>query len=137
MNVGPILVLDSDPSIRGLLAEWLETAGYTVEQAQSFQTAVIRLGAHPFALIITEVAMPKQGSGPVVGWLRSEYPDIPVIAICTRFCGDQRRAVAAAKELGVAQLLGKPFSREDVVKAVAAVAGPAVSAPRSSSGAST
>ena len=118
-----ILVLDDDPLIRGLLAEWLEEAGYQVCQAQGVREALAATGPAPLALTIVDIAAPKQGCAEVLEQLRRAHPDMPVIITSGCFVEGLGKATAVAKQLGADRVLAKPFSREDLLQAVHAVLG--------------
>ena len=53
-----ILVVDDDPLMRELLAEWLSDAGYGVRQAENGTTALQMLRSRPAGLLITDMDMP-------------------------------------------------------------------------------
>ena len=46
------LVVDDDPSLSALIAEWLAAAGYAVETATDFATAKLRMSGHQDVLIV-------------------------------------------------------------------------------------
>jgi DNA-binding response OmpR family regulator len=75
-------------------------------------------------LIIADVYMPRHLGIDRLRSVQSAFPGVPIIAISGQFrsglCGDG----PAARELGVRQVIAKPFGRTQLLMAVRAVAGP-------------
>jgi CheY-like chemotaxis protein len=113
MNEGKrILVIEDDPILRDLLAEWLLAAGYRVGVAAEGASGIADARAHP------------PGGATVIAEVRRMYPEIPVIAISAHFRSDLGLAPEDALALGAARTLAKPFKRKEMVGAVLELAGP-------------
>jgi len=106
--------------MRGLLVEWLNAAGYAARAAAS-PDAEARHGAD---LVIVDVYMPRLDGARRLCDVQTEYPDTPLIAISAQFRPGLIGSSTAAKALGVAQVIAKPFSRCDLLAAVDCVIGP-------------
>jgi two-component system chemotaxis response regulator CheY len=114
-----IVIIDDDVLVRGLMAEWLTAAGYRVGAAA---------GGHertrtPADLVIVDVYMPRDLGVERLRAARSDYPDVPVIAISGQFRSRVGSAGPAAQALGVERVVAKPFGREDLLDAVRSVIG--------------
>jgi DNA-binding response OmpR family regulator len=109
---GPIVIHEEDAQIRELLVRWLGEARY----------AVIEGGAEPQpgiapSLVIADVASPRGGEARIES-LRAVYA-APILVLSGRF----RRGLGGSKEtarrLGVRKVLPKPFTRKELLSAVA------------------
>ena len=124
-----VLVVDDDPLMRGLLAEWLSEAGYRVRQAESGATALQMLHNQPAGLLITDMDMPGRDGAQTLDEARRLLPGLPVIAISGGARDARQNWVATALKLGAAKTLAKPFERLDLLAVVVEVL------PRDESGA--
>jgi CheY-like chemotaxis protein len=107
--------------MRGLLTEWLGAEGYSVhasapEEAQAPDKA---------DLVIVDVYMPRHEGAKALRAVKATYPETPLIAISGQFRPGLVGPCTAAEMLGVHQVVAKPFSRRDLLAAVAALIGPA------------
>jgi CheY-like chemotaxis protein len=118
-----ILIIEDDPVMRDALAEWLEDAGYRVRKAADGTAglAAVRLAAP--ALVVTDIYMPGTNGAVVICELKQGYPEIPVIAISSRFDSGHGMDADAAIALGAARALAKPFKRGELLRAVADLIG--------------
>ena len=124
-----VLVVDDDPLMRGLLAEWLSEAGYGVRQAENGTTALQMLQRQPAGLLITDMDMPGRDGAQTLEEARRMLPGLAVIAISGGARDAKQDWVAIASGLGAAKTLAKPFERQELLAAVEEVV------PRNKSGA--
>ncbi len=113
-----ILVVDDDELMRGLIAEWLNEAGYRVRQAETGSAALQMLRNQPAGLLITDIDMPGRDGAQTLGEARRMLPGLAVIAISGGTRDGIRNWAAAAREQGAAMTLAKPFERQDLLAAV-------------------
>ena len=109
-----ILVVDDDPSIRALVAEFLEDMGYAVETAGDGAEALAKVRADGFAAIVLDLMMPVMS-----GW---EFLDVcgddlvaeqvPVAVVSAAYAPG-----AVASRPAVSAVLSKPFDL-DVLEAI-------------------
>jgi CheY-like chemotaxis protein len=119
-----ILIIEDDEILRDLVADWMAAAGYGVRVAADGDAGLAAIDDHPPALVVTDIHMPGAGGAAVIAELRRAHPAVPVIAISAYFkCGHGLTADGAIA-LGAARALAKPFSRREMVGAVAALVGP-------------
>jgi CheY-like chemotaxis protein len=118
-----ILLIEDNELMRGLVSEWLESAGYAVRHAASGRAALAQLERHPAALVMVDVALPKYCGRETVELLRRKHPQVPIIATSAHFRPGLGRAPAAAEQLGARCLLAKPFSRSELLEAIENILG--------------
>ncbi|QXE92348.1 sigma-54-dependent transcriptional regulator [Geomonas subterranea] len=106
-----ILVVDDELSMREFLAILLDGEGYLVDQAESAEDALSRLGRQHYEMVISDVSMPGLGGIELLSRIKSESPDTAVLMITAFTTAEQ--AVEAMK-LGAYDYIGKPFKVEEV-----------------------
>ena len=120
-----ILVVDDSSLVRLYYHGALEKAGFAVEQAINGIEATEKVLAQGFDLLIVDVNMPGMDGFSFVRDLRHRKEDIaslPILMITTE-AGETD--IADARAAGVNYYLVKPVSEADLVRHVAALAGPA------------
>ena len=118
-----ILVIEDDPVLRELLADWLLAAGYLVGTAADGAAGIALARADRPALVVTDMHMPVTGGAAVITEIGRTYPGMPIIAISGHFRSDLGPTPDDAKALGAARALAKPFKRVDLLAAVNALVG--------------
>lgn len=106
-----VLVVDTDPALFGLIAEWLGAEGYSVMPPCG--------GAMPgpIDLVIVDVPFPRQGGLDRLKHLAAEYPDTPILALSSTFFAGIESNGAVAHALGAAGVLAKPLTRSTLIAA--------------------
>jgi DNA-binding NtrC family response regulator len=108
-----ILIVDDDPEMRALLAEFLSQEGYIVEESTTGAEALIRLRKECFSAIIIDKNMPGLSGLDLLPGLRTICPETPIILI-TAF-GDAATYMEAL-EKGAYEYLFKPFRMEEILQ---------------------
>jgi CheY-like chemotaxis protein len=67
--------------------------------------------------------MPRREGAKCLRDVRAAHPDTPLIAISAQFRPGLAGSGSAADELGVEQVIAKPFSRRDLLAAVRSAIG--------------
>lgn len=111
-----ILVLDDDAAIRTLLRSVLEADGHQIREAENGAIGLRLYREKPADLVITDILMPERDGMEVTLALTQEFLDARVIAI-TGATGDQN-FLNIAKLFGARRVVGKPFTPEDIRRAV-------------------
>jgi excisionase family DNA binding protein len=114
-----VLVVDDEASIRESLAKNLAEE-YDVDVAHDGRSALDRLRAYTYDLLITDLRMPGVDGLAVIREAKHYKSDLPVI-IVTGFSSEA--SAIEAVNLGVAGYLTKPFKRSEVFKTVARALG--------------
>ena len=114
---GHILVVDDEVSVGNFIGEVLRNAGYQTLVFNDSSAAFEHIGSHhrDIALILTDQSMP-QVSGLELAELARSVKDPPPVVIITGYADKADRG--RIDDLGVAQLLSKPFRIEDLLQAV-------------------
>ena len=113
-----IIVVEDDQLIRALLVEWLSAEGYAV---RAYGHGDVLPPDDPDLLMI-DVFMPRQGGWDKVRGVRATHPRTPMIAISGQFVAGLHSS-DTARALGVRRVIGKPFSRGQLLRAVRDVIG--------------
>lgn len=114
---GKILIVDDDPQMRIALSEALTRLGYRADTSCDGQEAIKRLSNTNYALVITDMKMPRMDGLSFLREARKRW-NLPVLVI-TGF-GTVENAVEAMKE-GATDYLMKPFSFETLGKAIESI----------------
>jgi excisionase family DNA binding protein len=123
-----ILVVDDEQAVRDLLAKTLTMAEYEVDTAGDGPSALDRLRAVEYDLLITDLKMPGMDGLSVIREARRQTPELPVIII-TGY-STEANAIEAI-DLGVAGYLTKPFRLPRILAAAARALGEPVPASES------
>jgi DNA-binding response OmpR family regulator len=116
-----ILIIDDDPSVLSMLRRAVERAGHEVSGAGDGRAGLAQLAAAPFDLVVTDIVMPEMEGIELIGRLRRGYPDLPVIAMSGGGRGLPETYLAAARGMGAASVLIKPFAIDDLLAAMDAL----------------
>jgi len=114
-----ILIIDDDVGFRDLLRIHLSARGYLVTVAEDGVTGGRALLAETPDLIISDVNMPFLDGFELLSLMRADEStaSIPVILLSGRSDGD---TMAKAVELGAADFLTKPVTRDQLLESVEA-----------------
>jgi DNA-binding NtrC family response regulator len=104
-----ILVVDDDPGILAFLGRCLADEGYDVVPARDGAEAIGRLTAEPFALILTDMKMPRVDGLTLLREARRLRPDVAIVVLTGH--GTLENAIAALREEGAYDYLLKPLER--------------------------
>jgi excisionase family DNA binding protein len=115
-----VLVVDDEASIRDLLAKTLALAEYDVDTAADAATALSRVRASEYDLLIADLRMPGMDGLTLVRQVKGIRAELPVIII-TGFSSET--SAIEAVNLGVAGYLRKPFRVPEVLAAAAKALG--------------
>ncbi len=116
-----ILVVEDDPSIRGLLRTLLAAEGYDVAVAADGLAGLLQASQQRPALILLDVVMPDLGGVRVLEEMRDDpaLADIPVLVVT----GKVEFLPALGELLGERNVFAKPFAVEQLLERVCEVTG--------------
>lgn len=109
-----ILVVDDDENIRDMLYDLFEEE-HRCHTAETSEKALAHLETGHYDVILTDISMPGLSGVELLGRVRQNQPDTPVIVITGM--QDQELAQGLLK-LGAFHVLLKPFRLEDVEASV-------------------
>jgi CheY-like chemotaxis protein len=114
---GRVLYVEDEREIRELGAEIIAGLGYQVTTADDGAKALQIFSAAPdsFDLLVTDLAMPGLGGAELVARLRALRPGLPVV-LCSGYL--ERGQEDVLLQNGVSQVLGKPFTRAELARAL-------------------
>jgi two-component system OmpR family response regulator len=124
-----VLVVEDDPSVRGLLQTLLAAEGYDVATASDGLAGLVKASTRRPSLILLDVMMPDLGGLRVIEELGSDpsLSGVPVIVVT----GKIDAVPDLVAQLGEASVFAKPFGVAELLARVAEVTGgPAVSPTR-------
>jgi CheY-like chemotaxis protein len=76
-----VLLVDDDPSVRGLLSKRLEEAGFETREAEDGIDGLVKLRNELPKVIISDIQMPRMTGIEFVSVVRRRFPFIPVIVL--------------------------------------------------------
>ena len=114
-----ILIIDDDVEFADLLRLHLTSAGYAAEVAEDAVEGGKALLARRPALVLCDIGMPYLNGLEFMSLMQADarLASIPVVFISGRSDGD---TMARAVELGAADFLAKPVTREQLLQTVEA-----------------
>lgn len=112
-----ILIVDDDRELSQMLTEYLLAEGFSITAAYDGSSALARLNAQKFDLVILDVMLPSLNGFDVLRNLRQTL-SVPVIML-TAHGTDVDRIVGL--ELGADDYLSKPFNPRELVARIRAV----------------
>src|SRR5215207_4968921 len=106
-----VLVVEDEPAIRGLLAEFLRGEGYEVALARDGSEALDLLSGewvqhHP-SVVLLDMMLPEVDGVSVLKELAARGPQVPVVAMSASY-----EALGAALAAGANAAVPKPFDLE-------------------------
>ena len=116
-----VLVVEDDPSVRGLLDTLLSAEGYDVVTASDGLAGLLQAASTSPSLILLDLMMPDLGGVRVLEELREDpaLKDVPVLVVTGKV-----EAVPAVRDLlGEDNVLLKPFAVSELLARVAEVTG--------------
>jgi len=121
-----ILVVDDDRSVREVLRELLDIAGYQVASAEDGEEALEKIRAEPFDLVLLDVWMPKKDGLEVLAELRALAPrpgsgQAPAPRVVVLTADDAPRTVLQAVRDQAYQYVSKPFDTKALLDVIARV----------------
>jgi DNA-binding response OmpR family regulator len=109
-----ILIYEEDALNRGLIEEWLRSAGYRVRTGNRCDPG----GDGTCDLVIVSVCLPKQSGAACTRDIHAAHAGTPVIAISGHFRPGLPAAGSAARLLRVDQVVAKPLVRQELLESV-------------------
>lgn len=110
-----VLVVDDEKSLRRMLRQLLEGAGWLVFEACDGNEALRILDEHGADLVIVDIIMPGMDGIETIMAIRRRSPDLAIIAMSGGGAAHKIDYLETARKLGANYILRKPFTVEEVL----------------------
>jgi len=114
----PILLVDDDEKLCGLMTEYLSRFGFAVTARHTPSTGLAALAKKSYAAAIFDVMLPEMSGLELCKMVRQQYPRLPILMLTAR--GDLADRVAGL-EIGADDYLPKPFEPRELSARLAAL----------------
>jgi two-component system, OmpR family, phosphate regulon response regulator OmpR len=112
-----ILLIEDDPRLAAMVAEYLGEAGYRVATSATGAAGLERVAREPYEALVLDLTLPDMDGLDVCRRLRAKH-DIPVLMLTAR--GDAADRVVGL-ELGADDYLPKPFEPRELLARLRAI----------------
>ena len=116
-QVGRVLVVDDDETVRDVVRRYLEVAGFTVDMAGDGAEGLAKFATHEPDLVVLDVMMPGINGLEVCRRLR-QASQVPIVMLTA--LGEEENRIAGL-QLGADDYVTKPFSPRELALRVASV----------------
>ena len=113
-----LLVVDDEPELRGLLAEYFGRHGFAVQTAQDAAQARERVASSRPDLAVLDINMPGENGLSLARWLREAHPQVAIVMLTTASESVDR---IVGLELGADDYVSKPYELRELLARVRAV----------------
>ena len=114
---GTILVIDDDPIYREVIRRMLTPLGLEILEAANGNEAIRIARERPISIALCDMFMPEKDGIETIRELRRIAP-MPIIAMSGSDQSGRLDVLSIAEHLGAAQILRKPFTAANLVKAL-------------------
>jgi CheY-like chemotaxis protein len=117
-SMARILIIDDDEIIRRMLSLMLTKAGYEVLAAGDGKEGMELFQQNDVDLVITDLIMPEKEGIEMIMELKTDFPDVKIIAMSGGAQMGPEGYLQLADALGAQRTLKKPISRDDLLGAI-------------------
>lgn len=107
-----ILLVEDDVNLSAVLADYLRSKDYNVEQAHNGAEAWDLLSIKHYDLVISDIMMPKMNGYELLKLMRQKNERLPIIMLSAK---TDRDDIIHAYELGCDDYVTKPFSMDILI----------------------
>ncbi len=112
-----VLLVEDDHALGELFVQVLAERGHDVELASDVPSAIERLAAQPFDVVVTDLRLPGASGLELLAWVQAR--ELPIrIVVASAFATIE--LTHHARRLGAREVLSKPIEPEALVAAVEA-----------------
>ena len=117
-----IMTVDDSASMRQLIAMTLSQAGYEITEACDGQDALDKLKGQDFAMVITDLNMPRMDGIELIRQVRANPATkfLPMVLLTTESHEDKK---TTGREAGATGWIVKPFNPDQLVATIKKVLG--------------
>ncbi len=113
-----LLVVDDEPELRGLLAEYFGRHGFAVQTAPDAAQARECVASRRPDLAVLDINMPGENGLSLARWLRESHPSVAIVMLTTASEPVDR---IVGLELGADDYVSKPYELRELLARVRAV----------------
>ena len=113
-----VLVVDDESEMRNLVRIYLRADGHSVEEATDGVQALDIISTSRPDVIVLDVMMPGMDGLETCSFIRSQYPDIPILMLTARTSVEDK---VSGLSVGADDYLTKPFDGRELVARVRAL----------------
>jgi DNA-binding response OmpR family regulator len=113
-----LLVVDDEPELRSLLAEYFGRHGFRVRMAEDAAVARLAVAEETPALAVLDVNMPGENGLSLARWLRESHPRIGLVMLTTASEAVDR---IVGLEMGADDYVPKPFEVRELLARIRSV----------------
>ena len=113
-----ILLVEDDINLSTVLADYLRSKGYVVEQANNGAEAWDLILIKDYDLIISDIMMPKMNGYELLKLIRQKHDRLPILILSAK---TDRDDIIRAYELGCDDYVTKPFSMDILICKIEAI----------------
>jgi CheY-like chemotaxis protein len=106
-----ILIVDDNPNMSVLLSDILEIFEYEGNRASDGNEALEKLKTDDYAMVFTDLRMPKMDGIDLLRAIKDARPDLPVVVITGYSIGETQNLLVSQKADG---FLNKPFKVNEI-----------------------
>lgn len=110
-----VLIVDDEKNVTEILRHQLEGAGFMVETANDGATAINRITAKPYDIILLDLMMPRINGVEVLEFAKANRPDSQVLMLTGS--SNLKIAVGTIKK-GAFDFITKPYSLEELLVSI-------------------
>lgn len=118
-----VLVIDDEVSLQKVCSAVLKKAGHQVFCASDGREGMRLANDAPVDVVVTDILMPGQEGLETIASLMQAHPRVPIIAMSGGGTFAAEECLAMSQGLGVASVLRKPFTAEELLDVVNAALG--------------
>lgn len=116
-----LLLVDDEPDLLAIMAEWFRREGSTVLVAENGAEALRLLRTNHVDVVVSDIHMPVMDGVTMLQEIKSTSTYLPSVMFITGFYDIEPRE---AYELGAEAIMSKPIERKDLVSAVTRILTP-------------
>jgi len=105
-----VLIVDDEPKIRAILAQFFESRGLRILTAETGREALSRLDEAAPDFLLLDIGMPDISGLEVLKTAKARFPSVKVVMV-TAFGDDQ--TIETAAQLGACDYITKPFGLDE------------------------
>jgi DNA-binding NtrC family response regulator len=106
-----ILIVDDNPNMSVLLSDILEIFEYEGSQAEDGEEALEKLSGDEYAMVFTDLRMPKMDGIDLLKAIKNKHPELPVVVITGYSLGETQNMLLTQRADG---FLNKPFKVNEI-----------------------